>query len=246
MARRKRTLQKAREIQERTDADVLKDYQAGSLEYYVAKFFYSLRSNIRYVLIVGGVILLAGSGALGYWAYLVSRENKSLAAFETLRRDPVLQASTEDARKLAIEKLDEYAKKYDLIDSAGYRANLKKIEILRDAGRNEEAAEVSREMARQIELPELRAYFYLQSAVLFENAGKLPNAQEGYERASEFILENNEIKAFALFGQGRCLYLLGRERDARAAMEALLELDGEGDFDRYRLQAAAFLAARRK
>lgn len=245
MARRKKTREKAREIQEKAEQDALRDFEAGTAEFYVAKLFYVLRSNIQTVLIVGGGLLLLGAGAVGFWAYKAAREDASLEAFQKLSRDPVLQASTEDARKLALEKLDEYRAEYPLLDSAAHRTALKKLDILVASGRDEEAAVESRELARELDLPELRAYFFLKSAVLYENVGQLPKALEGYERANELILVNNEIKAFALFGQGRCLYLLGRDRDARVALESLLELEGEGNLDQYRLQAAAFLVSRR-
>ncbi len=245
MARRKKTNEKARELQVQAEVDVLRDYKEGSVEYHVARFFYLLRSNLRSVLLVLGTVALCGAGALGFWAYLVTLEQSSLEAFDTLQKNPVMQASTDQARVLALEKLTEYEKNYPLLDTARTRASLKKIEILTAAGKSEEAAVVSLELARTLELPELRTFFYLKAAVLFENAGKYAQALEGYERSVELILVTNEVKAFALFGQGRCLSLLGRDRDARDAMENLLELEGEGDLAKYRLQAAAFLVSHR-
>lgn len=240
MATRRAYRKQSAEDRPKVEYDPFQDFEGSALELYTSKFFYWIRQNIRHVLTgVAAVTILVIVWA-SYSIYQQNREDKAKAAFEELEKNPVMTpGATEDA-SVAVKRLEEYRQEHTT-DSAQRRAYLKELELLEAGNEFELAARAASKMATSLDTPELKAYYHMRSALLFERAGKEDAALSEYEQFSSRIFNEPVLQAVALFNQGRILMKKGREQDAQAAFRQLLTIEETANIEDYRAAAAAIL-----
>ncbi|MBX7056956.1 MAG: hypothetical protein K1X75_02745 [Leptospirales bacterium] len=244
MARRRRTQQHAEEIRASAALDPLRDFQGNAAERMVARVALYLRQHLRQTLIGVGIVAVALLSAIGVRLYLDAQEQKSLADYEALLANPLLDPDNQ-AGAAAIAKVDEYLQQHDSASSSK-RGLLLKFGLELRAKNFGSAAQAAMALARQIETPELRGYLYLQAGACFEDAEKLNEALNAYSLAVDDLREDNVLRATARFGQSRALFALGRRDDGRKALEELFAMNAgatiAGEYD-VRAAAVAFALA---
>lgn len=234
-AYRKRNDQPEAEVQ----YDPFQDFEGSTLELYTSKFFYWVRENIKQVLIGIAVITVVVIALATYDVYRQNQEDKAREAFTELEKNPLMTPGAGDAT-VAVKRLEEYREKHTT-ESAQRRAYHKEIELLEADGKNELAARAASNLARNLDTPELKAYFHLKAAFLFEQSEKTDAALSEYEQFASRIIDEPFLQAVALFNQGRLLLEKGRVEPARQAFRQLLTIEDTSMIEEYRAAAAALL-----
>ena len=243
MARRKKTQAKAAKIKEEIALDPMRDFEGSKAEEYLARFFLYVRTNLKQTAAVLLAVLVVGLAFLGYWAFKEKSEKKGLLAYEELMEQPVMKRDS-GAEARAIEKLAAYEKEFSDPRSR-MRVNIKKIELFVSLGKKSEAAVLANKIADELDFPDQRAFFYTKAGILFEQSGSFSQAQEAYSKVSQYMPEDNYIKAFSRFGEGRCLIKLGKLEDGRRAIQAMMDMKNVRQIEELRIAAAAFLISNR-
>ncbi len=239
MARRRKTREKARELQEEFVHDPLRDFEGSTAELYVAKTALWMRDNLREILIGGAVVALLLVGYIFYAVWAESRREANLIAFEELLDEPVMSAGS-GAEDIAIEKLDAYIAEHSGSD-ARRRAELEKLKYLEETGDFAGAGRICMDTANAVGTPELKSYFFLRAGFYYEKADKYAPAQAAYRDAAQFMRDDKSLmKASAWFGEGRMLLRMGQEKEARESIRRILENDSPA-MDPVRTAALAYL-----
>jgi len=194
---------------------------------------------MKQTMILGGAVLVILAGLIIYRVRAEQRAKESVVAFEKLMKQPIMKPGSGGEKRAQI-KLDKYIEDFSDKKSR-YRAYIKKIELYTSAGMNKEAADLALKTATELDYSEQRAYFYLKAAVLYENMKAYPQAQIAYNKVVKLLQEKNYPKAFAIFGEGRCLVKLGKKKEGRKLIRDMMELKDVPQLDELRIAAAAFL-----
>lgn len=230
-----------RTVREPEAVNPLRGFEGNRFEKAVASFFYWLRSNSRTVLIVIAGLVIAGLGTLGFFIYRDQVERKSLHEFEALLKNPVMAPNSgADAEKIALEKLSKYEQQFTN-DHAKIRSSLRRIDILVRAGEKEKAAEALMDVAMIVDSPELQALFAYRAGTYFEEKEKYARAESAYSMAASKIQDENAVLALTLFGQGRSLILLGKDREGKEVLKRMMEIKEAENVADLRIAATAFL-----
>jgi len=216
--------------------DPLRDYEGGQVELFLLKSARFLRNHIKEILLLCLGLIVAGAGTIVYFMYLESQEEKALLAWEELQKNPAMRAGSGDT---VIQKLKEYEQNFSL-DSARNRSSLKRLAIFEKDKKHKEAAALARTFVAEVDEPLLKSYFHLRSAINYEETSDFSEAVLQYKAAAELITEDNYIKAFALFGHGRCLIASGKKDEGREVIKKLLDMK-EASVRDIRVSAASFL-----
>lgn len=230
---------KLRDTPEIEALDPLRDFHGNRFERAVAAFFYALRRNARMVLMAGGGLLAAGLIGLGWFIYRENREQKSLAAFEELLKNPVM-APGSGAEKVAIQKLEKYEEEFNNTH-ARMRSGIRRAELLIKTGEKEKAADLLLELSSLAETPEIGAYFAYRAGIIFENEKKYGKSEMAYSSAASRLTEEDPALALAMFGQGRSLFLMGKPGDGRTVFKKLMEMKDLQGSEQIKLAIASFL-----
>lgn len=240
MARRKRTEDRARDIQSRIIRDPLEDFEGNRFEYYLLQFVTFLRDHLKETAVVLGSLLLLVIAAGVYLNRQSNISEQGLLEYERLSKEPIMHPGS-GAEARAILKLDRFETQFDTRDNH-FRAMLKKMELFAGMGREKEAGELAAKMAQELDYPEQRAYFSLRAAIYYENAAEYSLAGNSYRQAVDLIKDTNQIKAVALFGEGRSLIRAGNRADGRRRIREMMEIKEEvNGIEELRIQAAAYL-----
>lgn len=246
MARRRKTVQHAQDIRSSAALDPLRDFEGNAAEKAVARAAYYIRSNLKQFAIGAGLFVAVLATAIGVRVYQDLQEEKSVAAFEALLKNPVLDPENL-AGSVAIQRIDEYMQQNG--GNAEQRGLLLKLGVHAREKQYKEAADAAMRLAPDLETPELRAYLYLQAGAYFEEAAQMENAQLAYARATEDFREDNVLRAMARFGQARALQSLGKRDEAQKALQALFEMKPAativGEYD-IRAAAVAFAISQQR
>ena len=225
--------------------DPFRDFQGSSVELYLNRFFYFIRKHGRrfaFVLLISFTLLLC---IIGYIAWYDHRESQSLISFRKLMKEPTMDSES-GSSEIAIEKLREYAKQYGH-KNARLRAMLYQLQYLEKEKKFGTMAKLCLKIGDNLETPELKANFYLRGALHAENLALYKNAAKGYGLAAKAIKDKNELKAQALLGQARMLRILGKKKEARAALEEILDFAEEKNkVQKYLSYAVLYLLALEK
>ncbi|GIX43356.1 MAG: hypothetical protein KatS3mg129_3089 [Leptospiraceae bacterium] len=219
---RKKTQEKSKKIHEQI-YDPFAEFEGNKYELFVAKTFYYIRNNFKGFLIISSIIILVFISVLSYNIYKENLEHEALLKFEELQKNPLLKPGGGDI-KVAISKLDDYIKEYN-IDSAKKRAIIKKIELYEYNKDYENLGIQYEELAKLVDYPELKITFLYKSAIYFENIKKYSRALANLEEISKYKLTHNVILANVLYSQMRNLYYLGKKEDAKRVAQKILELE---------------------
>lgn len=222
--------------------DPFRDFEGSTLELYVAKFFHFIRSNWKEFTMVASlvVVLLVCFVAYSVWADV--QEEQGVVAFEKLVKEPIFRPGS-GAEDAALRKLEQYSSEH-ATNSAHFRSSLYRLKLLLAQEKSEDALDVAKSLAGEMDTPELGAYFHLQTGILLENAGSYAEAAEAYGKVRESIFNDNVVKALALFGEGRCLLEMGRDRDGKDAIRRMMDMSAVNDIDNLRITAAAYLLSK--
>lgn len=238
---RKKTIQQAVQKQEAV-YDPFRDFEGSRYELLVSRFFYVVRNNLKSVLIGLGVVFLVIVSFVFYDVYQTGREEKALAAYEELAKNPVMKAAadgTADA-SAAVRKLDEYMQAYTT-ESALKRASLFKLALLEKSGKNKEAAETSSKLSELIDGPSVKAFYLTRAAILYEQAGENSQALAMTEKALPYLGNEDEIRATLFFLQARVLRKIGKESAVRQPIDALMKIDDKTNPEITNIKQAALV-----
>ena len=203
--------------------DPFRDFNGPALELYLSKFFYYIRNNFRIFILSFIIIFTTFISAVGYYLWKQERNIQSLSSFQNLMKEPIMNLES-GSPKIAIEKLDKYINKNNFYN-ARIRAEIQKIAYFEKDSNYEKAIDLSLKIAQEIDSNDLQTYFLVRAAIHAENIGLFEKAESAYKKAADKIGEENEFKAFALFGQGRCLYNLNKNTEARNILNKILSFN---------------------
>jgi len=242
--RRKKTQERAETIVARNPLDPRAEYDGSPVEYYLHGFFSFVRNNFKEVLlfVLAVSIIIIGLAFLNYRTQ--RKELKSLIAYERLMQEPLMKENT-GAELKAAEKLEKYAKRWSVSEKAQLRSELARISYLSIAGKYDQAALLSRKVAGRLKYPEVRAFFHMKAAIFFENSSRYKDALGEYRFAGKLIQADNFFKAYAVFGEGRCLYLIGKKTEGEKLIKSVISMKNKDGIDSLRGKAIAFLLAPR-
>ena len=241
MARRKKTQARAEEIRAKVvePVDPLAEFADNKVEYYLAKFFHMIRSNFKEFVMVLLLVVTVIIGITVYSVWSENRELESLQAYENLIKKPHFQKDSLNKSK-ALKDILKYEEQYGNF-GARMRARVRKIQLLVDTDQPEKAADLAIKVSGELSHSEQRAFFYLKGAILYEDAARYKKAAVAYKHAKNLIAEENYIKAFALFGEGRSLIRSGNEDEGRRLLQKMMEMKGINEINRMRIDASVFL-----
>ncbi|HBS05377.1 MAG TPA: hypothetical protein DEA96_10450 [Leptospiraceae bacterium] len=222
--------------------DPFRDFDGGPVELFLHKVFYHVRTNLKLVLAAVSLAVIALIGAVSYRFYTESQERKAREAFDELVGDPRLGENVESTAPGA-RLLQEYRKNHTT-EGAQRRALIYELDLFRQAGEYEKAGDVANELAESLEMPELRAFYYYQSAVYYEKAESYEKSAAGFEQMLTYAGDDPFMKALGLFGKGRALTLKGDQQQADQAFGDLWAIEQQDQIQDIRAAAAAFLIAR--
>ena len=237
MARRKKTIQKAREIQEQAADDPFRNFQGDWSELQFMRFTHWLKRNAREVLIGGAILLVVGIGTVIYFVWAEGREQDSIVAFEEVTASQM--GNVVLAQSVALEDLQKYAEEYTH-DRARLRAHVYQVDLLIDQDQRQAAADTCRKIAEEAESPELRSYYYMRAGFLYEDAEQFQQAREAFRLAASFFREPHMLQAEARFGEARSAYAMGDSEGGRAAMQQLFAIKDATDLEKVYGRALAF------
>ncbi|MCB1138680.1 MAG: tetratricopeptide repeat protein [Leptospiraceae bacterium] len=222
--------------------DPFRDFEGGPVELFLHKTFYFIRTNFKIVL--GAVILavVALIGAISYNIYQQNQEEEALKDFQALADDPRLGEGIETAEPAA-RILQEYRQKHP-IESARRRSLIFEMDLRAQTQEFEQAGDVAAQLADDLEMPELRAYYSYRSAVFYERAEVYEKSANQFGKMAEFSGDDAYMQAVALFGRGRAFHAMGRTDDAKQAFGDLWAIEKQDEIQDIRAAAAAFLLAR--
>lgn len=246
MSRRKKTREQARTLQERHISDPLHDDPDASLaERWLLQFFAWVRANLKKILIGSGIVAVLAGLAVVFLVYRDYQDQQSMVAFNTIVKER-LSKSALSAAQVDLAEIEKYAAKFT--DSRSQlRAALARSRFLIE---NEEYAKAAGNyafLASEIEHADLKAFFAIQAAFLFEEAGNQKEALENYRLAGTHSGTNESLTAHARYGEARMLAAKGNWQDARKAINELLNIKSERqDLNEIRRQALAFILTRGK
>ncbi len=221
---RKKTFEKTKNKVEQV-YDPFRDFQGTKVELYLAKFFYYIRKNSKIFIILSSSLIVILLAVITYVMYHQNLESKALIAFEELQKSPIFKAGTNDP-KILISRLDQYMNDYN-IKSAKKRAIIKKIEIYEQNNLEEEVAKQYEELAKIVEVPEIKANLYFRSAILFENQEVYTRALSNIDEVLKQKINDEYILANTLFLQARILFKIGKKAEAKKVAENILNLKSE-------------------
>ncbi len=204
-------------------ADPFHNFEGGRLELFLSRLFYWLRMRIRHVLLAVATVFFILLLSVAYFAWHEERNEKSLISLAELLEEPSMNVEA-GSPEIAIEKLDEFAKRFSHKRSR-MRLMLQKKAYLEKAKKHQVLASLNIQIASQMETPELRAYFYLRAAILLEHLREYKKAEDSYGKVVNAIKSENTLKARALLGQGRMLGKLGRIEEARKIFRQILSAE---------------------
>ncbi|MBI38690.1 MAG: hypothetical protein CMF59_03765 [Leptospiraceae bacterium] len=221
--------------------DPFRDFEGGPVELFLHKVFYHVRTNFK--LVMSGVVLavLVLIGAVSYRFYQESQERKAREAFDELVGDPRLGESVESTAPGA-RLLEEYRQNHST-EGAQRRALIYELDLYRQADEYDKAGDVAKKLAELLEMPELRAFYYYQSAVYYEKAESYDKSAEGFQQMLTYAGDDPFMKALGLFGRGRALTFKGDAEQAEQAFGELWAIEEQDQIQDIRAAAAAFLIA---
>ncbi len=217
----------------------LRDMQGHPVELWIANTAYRIRSNMKLFLSTLFLIVFAMGGVVALLTYRSIQSRKSVEAFETLMKNPVMSAGKIGSER-AVQKLDEYMATYGDVQSTN-RANLKKIELLLAEKKYGDAGAAAGLIATGVNDNYLKAYFSLRAAGYYEMDKNFAKALVYYEQADGIVKEENMIKALSLFGRGRALFAMGKKEEGRSIISKFMEMKDLSGGEELKLQAAAYL-----
>ncbi len=206
-----------------TSFDPFRDFDGPAIELYLSKFFYYIRSNFRSFILIFLFSLISFLSIVGYILWNENRQTQSLITFQKMMKDPVMNLES-GSPKIALEKLDKYIQKNNFL-SARIRAQMQKILYLEKIERFRDSIDLNIKLAEEIDIKELQTYFLIRAAIHAENLNLFAKAESIYKKAISKMPEQNEFKAFALFGQGRMLYNLDKYQEARETFNKILSFE---------------------
>ena len=234
---RRKTIEKAQEIHD-TVYDPFANFEGNKYELFVSKLFYRIRDNMRVVLAVLGIGIVALIGIVSYDIYDADRENKALLAYEALQKNPVMTGAADPT--VAIRKLDDYMAEHTT-KSAKKRALLHKLQLLESAHKSKEAAGTATQISELLGERSLKVYMDTKAAILYEDAGETGLALTAAEKALSQSDDEGQIKATLLFLQARLLRANGKESAVRQTVDSLMKLDDKTNPDIIPIKQAALV-----
>lgn len=244
MARRKKTREQARALQERHAADPLHDDPDASVaERYLLLFLSWVKANLKQILIGGGVGAVLASAVVIFLVYQDMQDQDSMLAFNKIVKERLARKGL-SAAQVDLAEIENYASKHP--DSRSqFRAALARTRFLVENEEYGEAAKNCARLADEIEHTDLKAYFAIQAAFLFEEAGQQEQSLAYYRTAGENSGDNESLTAHARYGEARMLAARGNWSEARKAVDELLNIKSERqDLNAIRKQALAFILTR--
>lgn len=187
----------------------------------------------------GGVAFLVIVSFITYSLWTDIEDERSVLAFEKLLKEPIMKPGS-GAEDAAVKRLNEYEQSFTS-DRAHMRASIHKFKLLVSGDRKKEAVEIARELSVVLDTPELRVYFNLQMGILYEDLLEHAKALDAYTKAREMIIDDNLLKAMALFGEGRTSIALGKREDGLASIRRMMQMNDVENIDQLRITATAFL-----
>ena len=203
--------------------DPFQDFEGSKAELFIARLFYFLRQNIRQFLIFSAFFIFCIFSLIGYKVWKEQKEFRSLAKFRSMMNEPAMDLGV-GVPDIAIEKLEAYLLK-NTDDTARLRAMLYQMYYETQQGNYKAIAKKSYSIAELVTTPALRANFYLRSALHLENLKDYKMAEEAYKQSATALLDENEYKAMALFGQAKMLLLLNKKNLAKLILKKILSFD---------------------
>ncbi|MCB1326728.1 MAG: hypothetical protein H7A21_15055 [Spirochaetales bacterium] len=239
MARRRKTQERARQLQEQAAADPFHNVEGNAIERWLHRAAYFIRTHRREVLYgLGGALVLSLIViALLVWQDI--RVERSRLAFDRIRQDVTTTGGFGTA-SAALEQLEQYRDDYS--DSgAQIRAALYSLPHLIDSGDLSGAARECEFLAGELDTPELRAYFLIKAGYLYEEVEETESARRAFNRSYSLLNSDHPARAHARFGEGRALIRLGQREEGRAAIHDVLEMRDVEGLERIQQQAVAYL-----
>lgn len=229
------------------DYDPLRDIQGGKTEIIISKIGRYLRHNRKTVLLYLLLVVCIVAAFIFYKVYSNLLEERSLVAHEELMKSPLMSPSGGEI-DAAILKIEKYEKNFSSKNSS-IRADLKKAELFLSADKKQEASDAYLRLAGEVNDQNLEVFFYLKAASILEDTEQYERALQSYVAAEERFPENSSdtyVKALVMFGKGRTLILLGKEKEGKEALKNMMAMKDVDGIDELRILAASFLLHQKK